>query len=785
MKPRGSCQIKYNLWDIYELYGWNLVFLRNMEELEDWRTLVFDQYPLEKIPNELIVIDLWRLASLEKYEQVIEKCNDALDSYNDVIDISVPGFLYIRGYSSYYVGRHKEAIEDCELSYSMFKFFNKEREAATASNYLGAMQLTGSNYQEALKWYSRSMEYYSCMGLRQKQSMVYLHIGIMYYKIGNYKASLDALKHSLHVGIEGNWTRRQCFANIALGNVYRLTRDFEQARKHIHTAYNQAQELGFRREEALSLEFLGDVYRDEGRPEEARRFYKRALTIAMDIAPKGDIVMEIQRRMGECLTMEGDPAGASAHLTQALQMARAQGDRFEEGVTLRIVAETNVALGDLEGAIRTITDSVALLDEIGAKHELAISLMYKSELRLLRLKQGNLADDLAGAGVELDEIWADTTRTLDLFLGVDVPYWTEKARNLAQRVSHAKTKLEQERKTAELAKAGGYDRYGDPDVIIHTSGVMRDLIEICDMFAGSGDPVLISGETGTGKELIARRVHYRSARRDKPLVTVNVAAIASTMFEREFFGHVKGSFSGADCDSKGFAASAHGGTLFLDEIGELPRDMQPKLLRLIQDGTYQAIGDPHVRHADIRLVAATNADLSAMVEQGKFRSDLYFRLKVLELNVPPVRERREDILTLLRHFLGLAAGRPVEPVEYFNRLSLDRLLTYDWPGNVREIAMVARRAVMEMKVKGRVCMDLNQEGKGKLTLTSGDRSDWYYPAEIERAPAGKHLKSERARILLALEECGGSRIEAARKLGVGRSTLYRRMEKLGIPTRKQ
>jgi len=600
--------------------------------------------------------------------------------------------------------------------------------------------------------------------------------------MGDYNMSLDSLKLSLQIGVEGNWIHRQCFANIALGNVYRLTRNFEEARKHIHTAYNQAQELGFRREEALSLEFLGDVYRDEGQPEEARRFYNRALAIAMDIAPEGDIVMEIQRRMGECLTMEGDPAGASEYLARALQMTRAQGDRFEEGVTLRVVAETNMALGDLDGAIRTITDSVTLLDEIGAKHELAISLMHKSELRLLKLKQNHMADDLGAAGVELDEIWTDTTRTLNLFLGVDVPFWTEKARNLAERVSRRKADLERERRSARTrGTAGGLAS----DVIVHTSSVMGDLIEICDMFAASGDPVLINGETGTGKELIARRVHTRSSRRDKPLVTVNVAAIAPTMFEREFFGHVKGSFSGADRDSMGFAASADGGTLFLDEIGELPRDMQPKLLRLIQDGTYQAIGDPRVRHADIRLVAATNADLQAMVEQGEFRSDLYFRLKVLELNVPPVRERREDILTLLRHFLGLAVGRPVEPVEFFDRLSLDHLLMYDWPGNVREIAMVARRAAMEMKIKGRVCMDLNQEGKGKLVLTSGDRAQWNYPDELERVPAGKLLKSERARILLTLEECGGSRIEAARKLGVGRSTLYRRMEKLGIPTRKQ
>jgi transcriptional regulator with GAF, ATPase, and Fis domain len=332
--------------------------------------------------------------------------------------------------------------------------------------------------------------------------------------------------------------------------------------------------------------------------------------------------------------------------------------------------------------------------------------------------------------------------------------------------------------------AAGPSAYEPGEVIIHASNVMRDLLQLTDIFAGSEEPVLVTGETGTGKELIARRIHRHSPRHDADLVVVNVAAIPATMFEREFFGHVRGAFSGADRDGIGYAARADGGTLFLDEIGELPLEIQPKLLRLLQEGTYQAIGDPRERRTNVRLIAATNADLARQVEEGTFRADLYYRLKILDLELPPLRDRSEDVLPLLRHFLSLAAGRHVDLAEYFNRPSLVAAESYAWPGNVREVAMVARRAHLDLESRGKV--DVRLPGVDGGLLMTGPRLAAMAAAEGEADPA-PHRQSdaaERARILLALDEAGGNRQVAAKALGVGRSTLYRRMEKLGIPTRR-
>jgi len=500
--------------------------------------------------------------------------------------------------------------------------------------------------------------------------------------------------------------------------------------------------------------------------------------------------MEIHRRIAECQLAEGEYGLAIESLERSRSMAIDQEDRYEEGVILRIMADVNEAVGDLTRARRNIDKSLEILHEIGARYELAVSLLRSAELALSDLESGQ--SELPPLAL-LTQAWDRSTLALDLFLKIDITWWTDKSRQLVHRVSRLRAseeQLDRTRRRQGRNKVGGYQA---SQIIVHTSSCMRDLLQLTDILAGTTEPVLICGETGTGKELIARRLHDHSPRSEKNLVSVNVTAIPATMFEREMFGHVKGAFSGADRDSIGFAEKANGGTLFLDEIGDLPLEAQPKLLRLLQEGCYQALGDPDERRTDLRLIAATNADLGRKVERGEFRSDLYYRLKVLELELPPVRERQEDILLLMRHFLSETAGRHIDLKDYFTGESLDRLEGYEWPGNVREVAMVARRAHLDLLARGRIDVQLERRGGGKLHLQG--------PAEghnpVLRAMAAQSggpvagdpgpalatvssRASERSRILLALEECGGRRTDAARLLGVGRTTLYRRMKKLGI-----
>ena len=237
------------------------------------------------------------------------------------------------------------------------------------------------------------------------------------------------------------------------------------------------------------------------------------------------------------------------------------------------------------------------------------------------------------------------------------------------------------------------ESHSNGDLIGH-SPAMRNIVEQIDLVAATDASVLILGESGTGKELVAREIHQRSQRKDRPMIKVNCASIPRELYESEFFGHTKGAFTGAVRDREGRFELADGGTLFLDEVGEIPLDLQSKLLRVLQEGQYERIGEEKTRHTDVRLIAATNRDLKADVDAGRFRQDLYYRLNVFPIDVAPLRRRNEDVPPLANHFLSGAAKKLNRPLPRLTPANLLTLQRYDWPGNVRELQNVIERAVI-------------------------------------------------------------------------------------------
>ncbi len=302
--------------------------------------------------------------------------------------------------------------------------------------------------------------------------------------------------------------------------------------------------------------------------------------------------------------------------------------------------------------------------------------------------------------------------------------------------------------------------------IISTSEVFRNVLKNVEKVAGTDTTVMITGETGTGKELIARAIHNNSLRSNRSLVSVNCAALPSEIIESELFGHVKGAFTGAYTRKTGRFELAHRGTLFLDEIGDLSPDLQTKLLRVIQEGEFQRLGDSTTRKVDVRILAATNRNMEDAVEEGTFRQDLYYRLNVFPIHVPPLRERKEDIPLLTRYFLRKYAAKTGRDIKEVSQKVMDRLLAYHWPGNIRELENIIERAVV-------VC-----EGD-KLTTGS-----WMPQPYNGAEPAIPTLKeNERALILRALEKTNwkvSGENGAARLLDIKRTTLEARMQKLGI-----
>lgn len=761
------------------LYAENLYFLKEYNLL---KTMLsdFDECDFDEFQK----LNLIRLSSMimdGKAESVLELCDDFIRENRQPISPLVADFLSVKGFASFHLGRPEDAAGDLEIAYSFFTFEGRVFPQGMAALRQGLAYVQSSSYGEALRWFDRALDSFKTLNLPRKQSMTLLNLGVTHYKSGNLQAATKTLLKSHAIGKEGNWPHRMLFTNIALGNVLRMQRQNTEARQRLHTAYAQAQDLGYPREEALALEFLGDVYRDEGQYDQAQRYYARAMAIGKSIAPKGDIVMEIHRRNGECLMAQDELGEAINELNKCIKLAQAQGDRFEEAVALRILSEIKKEAGDLDAAEEFISDSVELLSEIGARFELAISLASWTELKIRQVDRGS---SLIPAHLLLKQAWGHATKSLEHAIFTGVSPLIEECRKNSQRISALRATHERD----SIKRKGPNNKPRSSNVIIHQSLVMRDLLELTDMFANNMEPVLITGETGTGKELIVRRLHMNSDRADHKLVSINVTTLPATMFERELFGHVRGSFSGAERDGIGFVGEADGGTLFLDEIGELPLEAQPKLLRLLQEGTYQALGDPTERYANIRIVAATNASLAEMVKQGKFRSDLYYRLRVLELQMPPLRDRDGDVPLLLRHFLNDAAGRQVELSHYFDLDSLDRLERHDWVGNIREVGILARRAHIELSSRGRVRVPMSC-GNGSSFFATGPQES-FAPLEdskLEMEAAGGssnaptfNYANERARIVMAMDQSGGNRAEAAEALGMARSTLYRRMKKLGL-----
>jgi len=361
------------------------------------------------------------------------------------------------------------------------------------------------------------------------------------------------------------------------------------------------------------------------------------------------------------------------------------------------------------------------------------------------------------------------------------PFYTLVLRNVNDRLQ-AERKIESLTIEAEYLREELNELIGADEIIGRSDALLRVLDDVKEV-AGTDATVLILGETGTGKELVARAIHLASGRRDKPLIKVNCAAIPATLMESEFFGHEQGAFTGATKKRDGRFALAHGGTIFLDEIGELPLDLQAKLLRIIQEGEFEPVGSSQTRKVDVRVIAATNRDLEKLLRAGQFREDLFYRLNVYPIKLPPLRERPDDIGMLATAFARNFARRMGRRLVPLSDDCVRRLQAYNWPGNVRELQNIIERAVITSR-DGHLNLDraLPESVKAMVATLTTDNSI------LQRVRTAKELEElERSNIIAALEaaewKVAGEK-GAAQLLGVKPTTLSSRMKALNIERKR-
>jgi two-component system response regulator HydG len=342
---------------------------------------------------------------------------------------------------------------------------------------------------------------------------------------------------------------------------------------------------------------------------------------------------------------------------------------------------------------------------------------------------------------------------------------------VARAVEHARVKRENARLRTALSGAFSVQN------IVGKSQPMKDLVSMLERIAPSDVPILIEGESGTGKDLLARAAHALSSRAAGPYVALNMSAIPENLAEAELFGHEKGAFTGADQARSGFFAEAEGGTIFLDELGLLPPPLQPKLLRVLQDGEYIPVGSRKPRKANVRVVAATNEDLARNVKEGKFREDLWFRLRVVPLRLPPLRERREDIPLLVKHLVQKHALRLSRPPLEPDAEAMRALLDHPWPGNIRELEHALERGLLLARGDAITLADLPPELAQAAEAAAGGGAEGRYRRARDAW--------ERRWLEDLLREAGGSVAKAAELAGLHRSTLYEKLTRYGLVDKDQ
>jgi DNA-binding NtrC family response regulator/tetratricopeptide (TPR) repeat protein len=684
------------------------------------------------------------LTHLSRYEEAKTLARTLLKSVREIGDQELlaaalfrSGILWMR------LGDWVQSRELLEEARGLFSMLGIEAQIANVENALGLLHKNLCEWALAQHYLRDALARDRRLGRFSQVATRLQNLGIVYLKSGDWSKAHDqfteARKVFRQVGNQWGLTTTA----LSLGIHSRLVGRLEESRKLLEEALEGALAAGMLREEALAREFMGDLAMAESDAHRALEHYRTALTLAERTAPAGDIVSEVLRRMAEAHIHLGELDAARAAVDRCREICNLLEDRFEGAVLHRVAGSLFLRQGEREEALREFRTAVNLLSEMGERFERGRALFLLAQNDADRGSARKAAYRASACFAEMGaEDWL-----------ADVEEWL--AEGIAERTGSAKPTGRRQRLFAR--------RKAESHGMVGISRGLARALDLVERAAATDLTTIITGPSGTGKELVARAIHERSGRRDRPFLPVNCGALRAELALSQLFGHRRGSFTGAHADGTGLVEAAHTGTLFLDEVGELPLDVQVTLLRFLERGDYIRIGDTSIRHADVRIVAATHVDLRQAVAESRFRTDLFYRLNEIEIVLPPLVDRMEDVLPLTHHFLRLYSG---EPEPGITPEAANVLTAYKWPGNVRELENCVRRVLaLRDETNEPIRADELVPHLGQLELGEMQRL---------RAPA------ERDEVLSALTRAGGNKSAAAAYLGVSRKTLYARMRRLGI-----
>ncbi|HEY2923677.1 MAG TPA: sigma 54-interacting transcriptional regulator [Candidatus Eisenbacteria bacterium] len=658
------------------------------------------------------------------------------------------------------IGRPSRAEEHFRAAYHISRWDFEDLEGMLRSrNLLGLCFLGAGEIQRAVGEFARGQLQARGAGLTHEEANFSLNLSIALTKLGRFEQADQELTRARTLfGLERGHSRGKVQTRLCFGQHLRIRGDLRGAESHIRGALSEAEEHGFEREHVIALEYLGDVALDQFDNQSAIERYDQALLLAEKLAPEGDLIPELCRRIAEVHVRIGEPNRALVTCERGLRIARRINDRFEEAATNRVMAMAHQILGHRERALRAAREGVQLLRKLEAMYELTRILVWSGEALLA-------GRDSEERGVARDHLW----EARSLAMTMNLERWVERTEKVLGVDLEPPAGTPVRRGTLPAAMPEGADpecfRFG----IITQDPRIAELIRILERAASSRLPILILGERGSGRELLARAAHELGNRRDRPFVVGRCSTLPEGHLDADLFGHDRA--SGPSTATKpGLFEGANGGVIYLDEVSELLVGAQAKLLRVIEMGELRRVGAAGVRHVDVRVVAASTRDLAGLVRRGLFRDDLYYRLNGIRLEVPPLRDRVLDIELIGNYFLDRACAQARKRVA-FTGDAWAQFKSHPWPGNVQELKSTIERAVALAK-------DGDMVGAELIPLRPARRSV-RAPSGME--PSRAEHRTEREQILTALRAHRGNQSEAARSLGgMKRTTLLYKMKKLDI-----
>jgi DNA-binding NtrC family response regulator/predicted negative regulator of RcsB-dependent stress response len=641
------------------------------------------------------------LQALGRYEEALAKDQEAFEVFKNTSENEkIAQIQFNLGIIYADLGDLKRAELEFQDASAAYRRVQNSEGIIKTYNELARIYFTKSEYARAIECLNDGLEF--CRQIKDDQMTARLsgNLGTIYMIKDEWQKAERNLFTSLELNRSYKNEINMCRCLLSLGYVSVLLREFSKAEDYLKKTYPIIYENSFVRELAIYHEYSGELAFVQGDLAEAENHYLKALQIGQKIAPQSAIISQAYRLMAELYAEKKEFENGLASCDKSLAVSKNIGERIEEALAYRALGRLYSQNGHPSEVRGNFVRATRILEEIGVKFELARTYLEMSKSRNFdfweKMKFLGRAEDLA-SGLDSPYLLAQIqfafaslflkNKEYDSALG-----FLDKAKEIfeqCQEEQDLKKISELEKQIQAISPMEERSKEPLPQFsfkdIITQDEQMLEMLENIQRVKDSDITILLEGETGTGKDLLAKAIHFNSIRKNKKFVVVNCAALPETLFESELFGYKKGAFTGASSDKKGLLDEAAGGTLYLDEVAEVPFPIQVKLLRVIEEKEFTPLGEVRPKKVDFRVITATNRNLEKLVEEGKFRSDLYYRLSALKFKLPPLREKIEDVPILVEYFMKKYATDEKSRAFMLAPKIIKLFLGYNWPGNIREL----------------------------------------------------------------------------------------------------